>query len=460
MKIVLIGFGAVGKTIVEMLPKIQFIPRYLWQNLAIIEPNEILAEHRWLLNDFRWTHHQLALSPTNIRDKFLPLLENNDIVLDCSVNVDAIELMQCCSEKQCLYVNTSMENWQTPHPEHLDTDPLALVQRSLYERGLLARAKFIKPSVSLMSDFGCNPGIISLLTLRGMRDYAQHHENKQALALIANGEYAQAAKLLQLRLIHITEHDTQIPTHEPDPSVFANTWSVDGFVAECLDPVQIGFGTHEPEIGTKPDKGPQNVRILPVRGMDLCQWSFSPLRNQDGSKFRGYSIPHGESGTISHFLTCQNYRPSVSFVYRPCSTARQCVKTMREHGYKPPSKTHVFTLAELQSGADAVGALLLFENGSNWWSGTILDVEDVKKLGFRIASPTVVQVGISMLSALRWMLDHPSEGFLTPENVDVDEVLNRSIAYLGKVYSGPIAGLQCPVHFQDFLCDSRSHQRM
>ena len=48
-----------------------------------------------------------------------------------------------------------------------------------------------------------------------------------------------------VRGIHIAERDTQRTAHPKPIDVFWNTWSVDGFISEGLQPAELGWGTHE-----------------------------------------------------------------------------------------------------------------------------------------------------------------------------------------------------------------------
>ena len=45
--------------------------------------------------------------------------------------------------------------------------------------------------------------------------------------------------------IHIAERDTQRAVHPKPIDVFWNTWSVDGFICEGMQPAELGWGTHE-----------------------------------------------------------------------------------------------------------------------------------------------------------------------------------------------------------------------
>ena len=52
-------------------------------------------------------------------------------------------------------------------------------------------------------------------------------------------------KKVGVKGIHIAERDTQRTKHPKPLNVFWNTWSVEGFISEGLQPAELGWGTHE-----------------------------------------------------------------------------------------------------------------------------------------------------------------------------------------------------------------------
>ena len=77
---------------------------------------------------------------------------------------------------------------------------------------------------------------------------------------------------LGVKGIHIAERDTQ-RAREPKPhGVFVNTWSVEGFCAEGLQPSELGWGTHE-------KKMPANARRHDF-GCDAAIY-LDPARRRD-----------------------------------------------------------------------------------------------------------------------------------------------------------------------------------
>ena len=58
-------------------------------------------------------------------------------------------------------------------------------------------------------------------------------------------EWARLAKKAGVKGIHIAERDTQRAKNPKPMDVFVNTWSVEGFLSEGMQPAELGWGTHE-----------------------------------------------------------------------------------------------------------------------------------------------------------------------------------------------------------------------
>jgi homospermidine synthase len=62
-------------------------------------------------------------------------------------------------------------------------------------------------------------------------------------------QWAALSHSLGIKVIHIAERDTQrlLPQAAArlPPGTFINTWSVDGYVEEGVQPAELGWGSHE-----------------------------------------------------------------------------------------------------------------------------------------------------------------------------------------------------------------------
>ena len=80
--------------------------------------------------------------------------------------------------------------------------------------------------------------------------------------------WAKLAQTIGIKGIHIAERDTQRAAKPKPMGTFVNTWSVEGFVSEGLQPAELGWGTHEKELppeGRRHEFGPDCAIRAPAR---------------------------------------------------------------------------------------------------------------------------------------------------------------------------------------------------
>src|SRR5207248_6654377 len=96
--------------------------------------------------------------------------------------------------------------------------------------------------------------------------------------------WGQLAHKLGVKGIHIAERDTQRSKKPKPMSVFVNTWSVEGFVSEGMQPAELGWGTHErwmPDNGRPHTEGCGAAIYLlqPGANTRVRSWCPTPGRN-------------------------------------------------------------------------------------------------------------------------------------------------------------------------------------
>jgi homospermidine synthase len=92
---------------------------------------------------------------------------------------------------------------------------------------------------------------------------------------------------------------------------------------------------------------------------------------------------------------------------------------------------------EIVDGADELGVLLMGHDYRAWWTGSVLDIHEARTL-VPHQNATTVQVAISVLAAMQWMIKNPRSGVRLPDDIDHDFILEYSKPYLGKVVSAPV----------------------
>lgn len=486
-KIVLIGCGGVAFSFLELLTRVNIIPKTWYsRGITVIEPKDITKHPIYPYIQVKLNHIQVAVTKANYRKLLNEHVQEGDIIVDLSVNVDSLMLINWCIANNVKYINTSMENWSIKKQEVFKKSDAEVIDRTLYMQQIkLERLKKKhKKCSTIVIDHGMNPGLISHFVKMGILKYAYTHkviDHGTMQDMLTNTDtkvWSKLAKKLGLRLIHCSELDTQKLKYQQRSDVFYNTWSVDGFLAEGRDPVQIGYGSHEdyishPYDGLKaviPKVGPKHQIFLPIRGMDLVVKSYVPHQ-----EILGYAIPHGEAYSLPKFFTCKSsssskggnksYRPSMYYVYSCSEPGAKSMNTVRNKGYKELPHEIVLTSFDIASGYDAVGALLAFaskpksersrtegsetKNGYNcWWSGTILDISNTS--GKFKTGPTVIQVAISLINTVEWMIKNPDSGIRHAEELPLT-ILMGCEPYLGKVYIDKVDWKPKSIKFQDLI---------
>jgi len=149
-----------------------------------------------------------------------------------------------------------------------------------------------------------------------------------ALLCIQQVNKADLARDLGIKGIHIAERDTQRASCPKQLGEFVNTWSVDGFLSEGLQPAELGWGSHEkslPHDGKAYDFGCESSIYLTRPGANTRVRSWTPF----SGPMQGYLITHNEPVSISDYFTLGNedeaeaveYRPTCHYSYHPCDDA-------------------------------------------------------------------------------------------------------------------------------------------
>src|SRR5690606_8249202 len=111
----------------------------------------------------------------------------------------------------------------------------------------LALKRELGPGPTAVSCCGANPGMVSWFVKQALLDIASALKIKTKEPTTRE-EWAKLMKRVGVKGIHIAERDTQ-RSKKPKPlNTFVNTWSVDGFISEGLQPAELGWGTNEKKL--------------------------------------------------------------------------------------------------------------------------------------------------------------------------------------------------------------------
>jgi homospermidine synthase len=442
-RITFVGFGAVARCTMPILLKhIDVDPRRI--TIIDFEQNDD-ALRPWIERGMTYVKDKVARE--NLDTLLSKYLSSGDLLIDLAWNIDCNEILQWCHDRGVLYINTSVELWD-PYEGAENKSPQ---ERTLYWRHMNIRrmvAKWKEPGPTAVIEHGANPGLISHFTKQGLLDIAERAlgdkkfagAQAEKIAHHANAlEFNHLAHQLGVKVIHCSERDTQITDKPKEVNEFVNTWSVEGFREEGTTTAEMGWGTHEKELPAlayeHPD-GPKSQICLARMGINTFVVSWVPPDHH----IIGMVVRHGESFTITEKLTVWEngkaiYRPTVHYAYCPADCAIVSLHELRGLDYELQPRIRIMT-DEITSGADILGALLMGHPYQSWWTGSDLDIEESRRL-VPHQNATTMQVAISVVAAVMWMLANPRKGVCVPDDLPHDFILKISKPYLGTWVSVP-----------------------
>ena len=242
---------------------------------------------------------------------------------------------------------------------------------------------------------------------------------------------------LGVKGVHIAERDTQRAIHPKPIDVFWNTWSVDGFISEGLQPAELGWGTHErwmPDNARRFDDPDAPAIFLEQPGANTRVRTWCPSH---GAQY-GFLVTHNESLSIPDFFTVRGddgsveYRPTCHYAYHPCNDAVLSFDELFGAGCRMPAEEHVLDEHEIVDGSDELGVLLYGHARNAFWYGSQLTIEETRQLA-PYQNATGLQVTSAVLAGIVWALENPEAGIVETDDMDHVRCLEIQKPYLGTV---------------------------
>jgi homospermidine synthase len=236
--------------------------------------------------------------------------------------------------------------------------------------------------------------------------------------------------------IHIAERDTQRARDPKPKGKFVNTWSVEGFISEGLQPSELGWGTHEktlPSGAARHDFGCDAAIYLKRPGAGTRVRSWTPTAQAQ----HGWMITHNESISIADYFTVRDagkvtYRPTCHYAYHPCDDAVLSLHEMAGAQWKPQQTWHILSEDDIVDGIDELGVLLYGHAKNAYWYGSQLSIEETRRLA-PYQNATGLQVTSAVLAGIVWMLENPERGIVEADEMDFRRCLDLQRPYLGPV---------------------------
>ena len=428
--IVMIGFGSIGK---GTLPLIERHIAFDRSKFVVIAPDD---SDRRLLDERQLRFMHLAITRENYREVLTPLLKagpGRGLVVNLSVETSSVDLIEFAKDLDAFYIDTVIEPW----PGLYTDAKLSVSQRSNYalRESLLDLRRRRGGGVTAVSCCGANPGMVSWMVKQALLDVARDTAVKFDEPKTRE-DWARLAQRAGIKGIHIAERDTQ-RARDPKPrGKFVNTWSVEGFVSEGLQPAEIGWGTHEKELpanGRRHDFGCEAAIYLlqPGAGTRVRSWTPTPKAQH------GFLVTHNEAISIADYLTLREngkvvYRPTCHYAYRPSDDAVLSLHEMAGAAWTQQETWQILSEHDIVDGIDELGVLVYGHAKNAYWFGSQLSIEETRRLA-PYQNATGLQVTSAVLAGIIWMLENPDRGIVEADEMDFHRCLSVQRPYLGPV---------------------------
>src|SRR6476469_1275165 len=311
--IVMIGFGSIGKGTLPLLERHIAFDR---SKFVVIAPDD---RNCHLLEERQIKFLRQAITRDNYREVLTPLLTagpGRGMVVNLSVDTSSVDLMEFTKDLNAFYIDTVVEPW----PGLYTDGSRSISERSNYalREGVLDVRRRRPGGVTAVSCCGANPGMVSWMVKQALIDVATELGTDFTEPTTREG-WARLMARAGVKGIHIAERDTQ-RARDPKPrGKFVNTWSVEGFIAEGLQPSELGWGTHEktlPPGASRHDFGDDAAIYLARPGASTRVRSWTPTAQAQ----HGFMITHNESISIADYFTLREgdkvvYRPTCHYAY-------------------------------------------------------------------------------------------------------------------------------------------------
>ncbi|MDR1828661.1 MAG: saccharopine dehydrogenase NADP-binding domain-containing protein [Methylobacteriaceae bacterium] len=433
--VVMIGFGSVGRGVLPL------ILRHLQVDTARFTVLDPCDAHRAEAEAQGVRFLKQAVTAENYRTLLAPLLTGGDgrgFCVNLSVDVSSVDVMEFCRSLGALYIDTVVEPW----PGFYSSATLPIEARTNYalRESLLAARRAAPGGPTAVSCCGANPGMVSWFVKQALLNLAADLRVSPAGEPAARAGWAGLMRGLGVTGIHIAERDTQAAAAPKPMNTFVNTWSVDGFISEGLQPAELGFGTHE-------------RRLPPNAGVHAAGCGAAIYLRQPGAGTRvrswtpasagqyGFLVTHNESISIADYYTLRDdagtvlYRPTCHYAYHPCDAAVLSLHELMGRAGRPQPVFHILDENEIITGMDELGVLLYGHARNAYWYGSSLTNAEARTLVSH-QNATGLQVSSAVLAGMVWALEHPESGI-----VEADEMDFRRCLEIQRPYLGPVGGV-------------------
>jgi len=426
-RILIVGFGSIGTAILPLILRHIAIPR---ERISIITADEHGSE---IAKKEGISFCIDPLTKTGYKDTIDKYLAKGDFLLNLSVYVSSVNIIEHCQKRGILYLDTVVDGWE----EEFSNPEWTLSEKSNYgfRERLLALKKKSAATVTAVSAHGANPGIVSHFVKQALLNIAHDTEFSTPVPQ-SKEEWAGLMQKLGVKVVHVAEYDSQVSREPKKAGRFENTWSIDGFYTEGIcQPCELGWGTHEkhwPADAHRHSYGCGAGIYLDRPSAATLVRTWTP----EHGTFFGRIITHSESISIADYFTLRKgneavYRPTVHYAYRLCDAAILSAEECMGNHFQLQKEQKIL-LDEIESGMDELGVLVMGHKKGAYWYGSQLTIEETRRLA-PYQNATGMQVAAGALGGVIWAMENPHAGIVEADELDFKRIMGIVEPYMGKM---------------------------
>ena len=455
-KLMLLGMGLVGNSLLSLLVQEQL---FRTEDILAVDQNGSNFAQYEAMGGSPANCIVMSINSRNYLD-LLGRLNSGDFLIALAADLDYSVMLAECLKRGIHFVCGADDSFFDGFASDRDAQPTDeendYAEQIHYESSRRSGELHKKACTSIMQ-FGCNPGLISILTKKALQDIVREDKGdfvsanrSELLELLEKGEYPALAARLQVRFMIETDFDTtEADFRREEPNALYSTWSGSEYEWEMNRHVIFRVGVYDTPLSILKwmHQEDQIIRAhLPETGTVILEAQSKNVR----MKWAGTEgihevcvVPHEELVSIYDYYSIRDdeghiaYAPNVLFLYHPSPLALRSL-------YHPENVDYItITREHMLSGSETVGITLTGDLFSPRYVRTVLtiaeDEPDTPYPGYtplsremlkKSTTPTILQVSVPLFAAVKYILRHPNEGVLFAEDVSPEEILAEVERYL------------------------------
>ena len=221
----MLGCGSIGQAVLPLLVRDMGVPPRRITVVTADRRGEDIARALGV------TFVVAPLDPANYREVLGSVLRPGGFLLNLTVGVSSLELLEFASRRGARYLDTGIEPWPGGYTDSR-LSPAERSNQALRAKALTLARKLGPGTPTAVICQGANPGLVSQLAKAGVLAMAEATGGRPKPPRSAAG-WAALFRSLGIRTIQIAEHDSQVGGTPKAAGEFVATWSVDGFVGKA-----------------------------------------------------------------------------------------------------------------------------------------------------------------------------------------------------------------------------------